>query len=164
MEESVEGPGPPCRREVQPSGSRLPLYYGGGKTGSGRGRRRKRVLGVGATGAPGGSGERRGRLRQRSWVPRGNWVPRRSYRCSYPRPLSWHPQTRTRGGPLFRLCLPLSFGLFFSFVISLVPSLSSWDRPGRRAKGSLQHAATARTADGKNVRRHSLDGLVCEYD
>jgi len=53
MEESVEGPGPRCRWEVQPNGSRLPLHYGGGKTGSGRGRRGKRGFGVGATGAPG---------------------------------------------------------------------------------------------------------------
>ena len=37
VEKSVDAPGPPRRWEVQPSGSRLPLCYGGGKTGSGRG-------------------------------------------------------------------------------------------------------------------------------
>jgi len=41
------------------------------------------------------------------------------------------------------------FSLLLSFVIPLVRALSSWDRPGRRAKGSLQRAATARTADRK---------------
>ena len=61
----------------------------------------------------------------------------------------------------------LCSSLCFSFVISLVRLTSSWDRPGRRAKGSLQHAATARTADRKNrinVRRHDLDRSKCEYD
>jgi len=51
--------------------------------------------------------------------------------------------------------------LSLSFV-SLVRTTSSWDRLGRRVKGSLQRAATARTADGKNgqnVHRHSLDRL-----
>jgi hypothetical protein len=50
------------------------------------------------------------------------------------------------------------FLFVLSFVISLVRSLYSWDRPGRRAKESLQRAAIARTAAGKRsiVRRHSL--------
>ena len=42
---------------------------------------------------------------------------------------------------------------------SLDASTLSWDRPRRRAKGSLQRAATVRTADretGQNVRRHDL--------
>jgi len=34
-EEPVEEPGAPCRCEAQPGGTRLPLYYGCGKTGSG---------------------------------------------------------------------------------------------------------------------------------
>jgi len=54
-----------------------------------------------------------------------------------------------------------AFPLLLSFMIPLVRTLSSWDRPGRKAKGSLQRAATARTADGKNwvnVRRHELRG------
>jgi len=104
-----------------------------------------------------GGGKWRGRLRRRSWVPRGNWVLGRSFRCSYPCPPSWHPQTRTRGGACFRLSaspafflfFPLSFGLFF-FVVSLVRTSSSWDRPGRRTKWGLQRAATARTADREN--------------
>ena len=51
----------------------------------------------------------------------------------------------------------------FSFVISGVVSSFIFtplrERPGRRAKGSLQCAATARTADriiGQNARRHDL--------
>jgi len=43
----------------------------------------------------------------------------------------------------------LLFG-FFSFV-SLVRAISSRDGPGQRAKGSLQRAATARTADRKRT-------------
>ena len=39
----------------------------------------------------------------------------------------------------------------FSFVISLVRTTRSWDRRGRRAKGCLQRAATARTADRKRT-------------
>jgi len=55
-------------------------------------------------------------------------------------------------------CLSLSFE-FLSYVLSLVRYTSSWDRPMRRAKGILQHAATARTADrrtGQNIHRHDL--------
>ena len=47
----------------------------------------------------------------------------------------------------------LSFVNFFGRVYLL------WGQAGRRAKGSLQRAATARTADrktGQNVRRHDL--------
>jgi len=41
---------------------------------------------------------------------------------------------------------------FFCYFLCdfLSAHLSSRDRPGRRAKGSLQRAATARTVDGKN--------------
>ena len=49
------------------------------------------------------------------------------------------------------------FGYFLCYVLGA--HLPSGDRPGRRANGSLQRAATARTADrrtGKNVRRHDL--------
>jgi len=45
------------------------------------------------------------------------------------------------------LCCSFLLTGLFSFVISSV-RITSWDRPGRRAKGSLQRAATARTADG----------------
>jgi len=41
-----------------------------------------------------------------------------------------------------------AFPMSFSFVIPLVRTEFSWDRPGRRAKGSSQRA-TARTADRK---------------
>ena len=44
-----------------------------------------------------GSGKRSGRLRQRCWVPRMRWAPKRDFRCSFPHPLSWHRQVRTRG-------------------------------------------------------------------
>ena len=64
-----------------------------------------------------------------------------------PTPRSWHQQERSSG----RSQLPFSFVVFFvtSFVISLVRPTPSWDRPGRRAKGRLQRAAIARTADQK---------------
>jgi len=52
-----------------------------------------------------------------------------------------------------------AFLLFSPLLISLDASTFSWDRSGRRARGSLQRAATARTADRKtrqNVRCHDL--------
>ena len=63
-----------------------------------------------------------------------------NHHCYCPRLTSWRPQVR---GSRFHLSL--------SFVISLVPSTSSWDRPGRRAKGNLQRAAAVRTADRKRT-------------
>jgi len=80
-------------------------------------------------------------------------APERNYRCSYPRPPSWHRQARSRGTG----CAFLYFFPFVKFLGRVY--FFSWDRPGRRAKGSLQQAATARTADrktGQNVRRHDL--------
>jgi hypothetical protein len=80
--------------------------------------------------------KRRGEQRLRSWGPRSR------NRCFSPRLPSWHLQKRSRGGAM------LSFVL--SFVISLVQFLpQSWDRPGRRARGSLKRAAIAGTAAGK---------------
>jgi len=64
--------------------------------------------------------------------------------CSYPRPTSWNPQERSRR-------VPLSLSFVVSLVVSLVRVVSFWDRPGRRAKGRLQRAATARTADRKRT-------------
>jgi len=52
-----------------------------------------------------------------------------------------------------RVSFVLSFVNFFGRIYFL------WEQAGRRAKGSLQRAATARTADrktGQNVRRHDL--------
>jgi hypothetical protein len=65
--------------------------------------------------------------------------------CSSPRPPSWRPRTRFRERATV------------SFLLSL--RSTSWDRPGQRAKGSLQRAAIARTADrktGQFVSRHDL--------
>jgi len=47
------------------------------------------------------------------------------------------------GGSWFPLLL-----LFLTFVISLLCNISSWDTPGRRAKGSSQRTAFARTEPG----------------
>jgi len=72
-------------------------------------------------------------------------------RCSCPQPLHG---VRTNGlGDAFlcSLLAPSRSLLFLSFVIPLVRITSSWDRPGRRAKGRLQRAATARTADRKRT-------------
>ena len=109
-----------------------------------------------------GCGRKGGVSGRRSWVPRVSWVLVSSYNCSYPRP----PQTRTMGRaelsfvPFF--CLSGSF-VFFSFVISLGATHIRGTGLGGGPKGSLQRAATAKTADGKtgqNVRRHSLDRLL----
>ena len=59
---------------------------------------------------------------------------------------SWHLQMRSKR----RACFPFCF-----FICdSLCSFILSWDRPGRRAKGSLQCADS-----GQNVRRHSLHRL-----
>ena len=82
---------------------------------------------------------------------RGNWVRGRNYPCSYPRPPSWHRQEGSRVRVRLFLCSFLGLSPYFTL---------SCDRPGRRAKGSLQRAVTARTADrktGQNVSRHDLD-------
>jgi len=47
--------------------------------------------------------------------------------------------------------LHLSLPFVTPFVTPLVRITFSLDRPVRRAKGSLQRAATARTADGKRT-------------
>jgi len=53
-------------------------------------------------------------------------------------------------GLSFVLSLVLPFGYNFICKFYLVRSWPSRDRPGRRAKESLQRAAIARTADRKN--------------
>jgi len=78
------------------------------------------------------------------------------HHCSSPRLTSWHPQERCRrrAGFSFPLSSPLCSTLArVYFVISLVRSISSWDRPGRRAKGHLQRAASAQTADSGQENR-----------
>jgi len=108
--------------------------------------------------------ERRDRREAEERVPRGNWVPGRKYRRSYPRP-PWHPQ-KTRISGRIALSFVTSFALASPFGddsicdLSLVRILSSWGRPGRRAKGSLQRAACARTADGKNGQKGIYAAIV----
>ena len=81
-----------------------------------------------------GSGENERRRREQKL--RG-WVLRSRNRCSSPRLPLWHPWKRSENR-------------FLSFIRhSLGHLLSSGDRPGWRAKESLQHAATGRTAAGK---------------
>jgi hypothetical protein len=48
-------------------------------------------------------------------------------------------------GQIF-LCLSFVFSFVISFAMFLGALYYSWDRPGRRAKGSLQRAAFPRTA------------------
>jgi len=80
--------------------------------------------------------EGRGEWRRRSWVPRGGTaIPPDALLCGV------HGRG-VRGGlrfPLFFLLLGL-----FSFAIPLVRVIFSWDRPGRRAKGSLHRADSGR--------------------
>jgi len=67
-------------------------------------------------------------------------VPRvRNNLCFSPRHPPWRPRKRIRGGRV-------SFSFVLSFVFSLARFISSWDRPGRRTKGSLQRAAFERRA------------------
>jgi len=140
-EEPVQDPGSPRRCEVQPGGTRLPLHYGCGEASTGRGSRRERGIRVGAPRAQGtGRGAEGG--------GRGAAPMARINLCFSPRPRSWHPWKRTSGR------------VSVSFVLSLVvPSarfISSWDRPGRRAKGSGREPA--------NVRRHSLYWLNADMN
>jgi len=82
--------------------------------------------------------ERRSGKRSEGWKPR-SWVLGRNHRCSCPCPLSWRPQTGVGVGVLPSVLSLLSFcSLCCGFLSAL---LLSWDRPGWRAKGSLQGAA-----------------------
>jgi len=56
---------------------------------------------------------------------------------------------RGLGGAICFPFLPLVTVLFLCHFLGAITS--SWDRPGWRAKGSLQRAATARTADRKRT-------------
>jgi len=71
-------------------------------------------------------------------VLRGNLVLERSYCCAYPRPPSRRPYKRCRGRIM--LSFVISFVSFLCY--SLVGIMSSWDRSGRRTKGSLQCTAS----------------------
>ena len=111
---------------MQPGGTGLPLYTSQSSEWELRERRER--------------GKRNG-----GWRPR-NWVPRvRDNLCFSPRHPPWRPRKRIRGGRV-------SFSFVLSFVFSLARFISSWDRPGRRAKGGLQRAAFAWRA-----------GTVCTY-
>jgi len=70
-----------------------------------------------------------------------------SNRYPFLHPPSWPLQKRSRMA--FPFCLP--------FAASLVCFISPWNRPGRRANGSLQRAAFVRAAGGMLcVRLHDL--------
>ena len=136
MERPVGDPGPLGRREVQPDSAGLSHFYERGEAGTGRGGgHSERGVRGGATGGGGAA---------RSWggittVPahallhgvRGKGVDRG--RSQF---------------PLFSLFCPFFCPLFCDFLGAL---LLSWDRPGQRAKGSWQRAATAQTADRKRT-------------
>jgi len=89
-------------------------------------------------------------------------------RCSCPHPTSWRPQKQRRHGSGV-LSFVLSFViharsslLFFSFVISLVRTTHSRDRPGRRAKGVLatsRHCADSGQETDCTYPLHDLDRL-----
>jgi len=83
---------------------------------------------------------------RRSGAPRMRWPPGRNSRCSFPPPRSWHWRARIRGRGALFLC---SFLCGFPSKFPWGACIPSWDRPGRRQMGSLQRAATARTADRK---------------
>ena len=76
-----------------------------------------------------------------------------NHHYSCPRLPSWRPRRRSGGGGGHGfLCSPF----FCPFICDFLGTfLLSWDRLGRRAKGSLQRAATARTVDRKR-RAHNL--------
>jgi len=64
-----------------------------------------------------------------------------NHHCSFPRLTSWRPQERVR-----RFHVSFLFVIHFIFLVRIA---FSRDRPGRRAKGNLQRAATAPRADKK---------------
>jgi len=109
-----------------------------GKAGAGRGGRSERGVGGGAAGVRGGAGSG---AKEPGAGGTPLFLPTPDFMAS-----AGTVQGLSGGFPLF---FPLSVTLaFLSFVIPLVHFTSSWDRPGRRAKGSLQHAAAAQTGNG----------------
>jgi len=152
VQEPVEDTGPTCRQKVRKGGARLPHRNGCGKAGppveeDGAGSQTSEwdpgAVGAGrGTGSGGGGAGCCGRLGRRAGT------------------------TAVLAHALLHIIGRRGVGgrgalSFVSFLLSssLGASTFSWDRPGRRAKGSLQRAATARTVDrktGQNVRRHGL--------
>ena len=143
-EEPVQDPGPPCRREVQPGStsflSTMDVLEGWSRLrktrGAGRGERLE-VEGLGVAG---------GRVR-----------------CSYPRPLSWHPRRRIRWRDTIS---------FFSLYFGRIPFLCDFigahhiflGQAWAEGRGEL---ATCRAADGKpgqKVHRHSLERLYASMN
>ena len=128
----VHDPGPPCRHDVQP-GTQLPLYNGCGKAGFGPG------CGGRAGREDSGSG-RSGRRGMRS----GGRRPRvKNYRCYSLSPLRHGGRWRGVGTSHDFFCSFLSL----SFAASLVRIIPALDRPGQRAKGSLQRGLRTRNLD-----------------
>ena len=76
---------------------------------------------------------------------------RRNHRCSCPRPPSWHPQARIRTRGTVPFVLPFVSPLLFSWCASYLLAAGL----GGGQKGSLQCAATARTADRKSGKMHA---------
>ena len=138
VEGPVEDQGPPGGREVQAAGTGFLLLYGRGSEGaaSGKGWLRQSGVRVGDQAAPGAGRGTGGGGRGAGCCGR---IGCRGGTATVPAHAVLHGIGRRGVGD----------GLLLSFVVSLVRTLSSWDRPARRAKGSLQRAASARTADRK---------------
>ena len=150
VEEPVEDPGPACRQEVRTGSAGLPHRNRCGKAGAtcGRGRRREPDVRMGAPGAPGARRGTGGGGGGAGFCGRsGRW-----------------------GGIAAVLAHTLLHGIgrrgvgegrfsFVTFLCGLFGAHLFSGQAWRRAKGSLQRAATVRTADrktGQNVRRHDL--------
>jgi len=96
-----------------------------------------------------GSGKKSGGRRRRSRVPRGNsLVAREELPLFLPIPSSQRGLGGGRASVVSFSCHLTLIGHFSGVVRWCASYLLG--RPGRRAKGSLQRAATAWTADGKN--------------
>jgi len=153
VEEPVEDPVSTCLWEAQSGGARLLSSTDVGRLVPAEEDAKSEMSEWELRG--GGSGRKKVGRRRGRWVLGTSWAPRRNPRCSFPPPRSWHRQARVRGPSRFLLCSLCAFLRDF-------PSTLSRGRPGRRAKGSLQHPPCAdcgRETWAKNVRRHSLERL-----
>ena len=107
-----------CRGEVWSGGAEFPFFYVRMWEGWCRLRTMRGVrFPSGSSGSAGNGKKKGGGGRGAGCRGRGG-----NFRCSFPRPRSWHRQARSRG-------TGHDFLLFF-------PSIISWDRPGRRAEGA----------------------------